>query len=72
MGDGKHLGIKITYKVQEKAEGLAQAFLIGKEFIGSSNVALILGDNLFHGETLETHFVEVKIKILEQLSLHIL
>ena len=56
LGDGNHLGIKITYQVQQKAEGLAQAFLIGKEFIGSSNVALILGDNLFHGETLETHF----------------
>ena len=58
LGDGNHLGIKITYQVQQKAEGLAQAFLIGKEFIGSSNVALILGDNLFHGETLETHFTK--------------
>ena len=42
--------------MQPKAEGLAQAFIIGKEFIGSSNVALILGDNLFHGETLEKLF----------------
>ena len=58
LDDGSHLGIKISYKVQKKAEGLAQAFLIGKEFIGSSNVALILGDNLFHGETLETHFAK--------------
>ena len=55
MGNGNHLGIKIAYEVQ-KAEGLAQAFIIGKEFIGSSNVALILGDNLFHGETLEISF----------------
>ena len=62
LGDGNHLGIKITYKVQQKAEGLAQAFLIGKDFIGSSNVALILGDNLFHGETLETHFAKSKHK----------
>ena len=62
LGDGNHLGIKITYEVQQKAEGLAQAFLIGKEFIGSSNVALILGDNLFHGETLETHFAKSKNK----------
>lgn len=62
LGDGKHLGIKISYKVQEKAEGLAQAFIIGKEFIGSSNVALILGDNLFHGETLETHFARSQNK----------
>ena len=58
LGDGNQLGIKISYKIQEKAEGLAQAFLIGKDFIGSSNVALILGDNLFHGETLETHFAK--------------
>ena len=36
---------------------MAQAFLIGKDFIGSSNVVLILGDNLFHGDTLETHFI---------------
>jgi len=62
LNDGSHLGIKISYKVQTKAEGLAQAFLIGKEFIGSSNVALILGDNLFHGETLETHFSKSQSK----------
>ena len=62
LGDGQHLGIKITYEVQEKAEGLAQAFLIGREFIGSSNVALILGDNLFHGETLEIHFAKSQEK----------
>ena len=62
LGDGHHLGIKITYEVQQKAEGLAQAFIIGKEFIGSSNVALILGDNLFHGETLENHFAKTQNK----------
>ena len=62
LGDGSHLGIKINYEIQQKAEGLAQAFLIGKEFIGSSNVALILGDNLFHGETLDTHFAKSKNK----------
>ena len=64
LGDGKHLGIKITYAIQQKAEGLAQAFLIGKKFIGSSNVVLILGDNLFHGETLETHFAKSRNKII--------
>jgi len=62
LGDGNHLGIKISYEVQQKAEGLAQAFLIGKRFIGTSNVALILGDNLFHGETLETHFARSQHK----------
>ena len=62
LGDGNHLGIKITYEVQEEAGGLAQAFIIGKNFIGSSNVTLILGDNLFHGETLETHFAKSQNK----------
>ncbi len=50
LGDGKNWGINIEYKVQLKPEGLAQAFIIGREFIGASNVALILGDNLFHGD----------------------
>ena len=52
LGDGSDLGIKLEYKVQEKPEGLPQAFLIGEKFIGKSNVALILGDNLFHGDFL--------------------
>ncbi len=56
LGDGSKLGIKISYAIQQKPEGLAQAFLIGKEFIKSSDVALILGDNLFHGDTLIKHF----------------
>ena len=50
LGDGSQWGINIRYEVQLKPEGLAQAFIIGKEFIGRSNVALILGDNLFHGD----------------------
>ncbi|MEN8200921.1 MAG: glucose-1-phosphate thymidylyltransferase RfbA [Thermodesulfobacteriota bacterium] len=49
FGDGSHLGITISYAVQPKPEGLAQAFVIGKDFIGSDNVALILGDNIFFG-----------------------
>ena len=50
LGDGSLYGINIQYKIQDKPEGLAQAFTIGKEFIGQSNVALILGDNLFYGQ----------------------
>ncbi len=49
LGDGTRFGIKLTYAVQPKPEGLAQAFLIGEEFIGSDKVALVLGDNIFYG-----------------------
>ena len=49
LGDGSDLGITLKYKVQEKPNGLVEAFLIGEEFIGNDNVALILGDNIFYG-----------------------
>lgn len=49
LGYGAHLGMKISYAVQPKPEGLAQAFLIGEAFISKEDVALILGDNIFHG-----------------------
>ena len=49
LGDGSKLGISFSYEVQEKPEGLAQAFIIGKKFIGKDSVALILGDNIFYG-----------------------
>ena len=52
LGDGQSLGIALSYAVQEKPDGLAQAFIIGEEFIGSDCVALILGDNIFHGSGL--------------------
>ena len=52
LGNGKHLGIAISYEIQEQPEGLAQAFIIGKDFIGDDCVALILGDNIFHGSGL--------------------
>lgn len=50
LGDGSSLGIKLSYAVQHKPRGLADAFIIGEEFIGSDNVALILGDNIFYGQ----------------------
>ena len=49
LGDGSQLGIRLEYKVQEHPNGLAEAFIIGEEFIGDDNVCLILGDNVFYG-----------------------
>lgn len=53
LNDGSHLGVKFTYAVQEKPNGLAEAFIIGKDFIGTSPVCLVLGDNIFYGNQLE-------------------
>ena len=53
LGDGKRFGINITYLIQDYPNGLAEAFIIGEEFIGKSNVTLILGDNIFYGEALK-------------------
>lgn len=50
LGDGSELGITLSYKVQKYPNGLAEAFIIGEEFIGTDNVALILGDNIFFGQ----------------------
>jgi len=52
FSDGSHLGLKIQYQIQEKPEGIGQAFILGKEFIGDDSVALILGDNIFYGHDL--------------------
>ncbi len=52
FGDGSHLGLNFSYKVQDKPEGLAQAFIIGREFIGNDSVCLVLGDNIFYGQGL--------------------
>ena len=51
LGDGSHLGLKMEYAIQETPRGLADAFIIGEEFIGDDSVALILGDNIFYGQS---------------------
>ena len=63
LGDGSNFGISICYDIQKKPEGIAQSFQIGKDFIGSDSVCLILGDNLFYGHTLPEMLVEAKRKI---------
>jgi len=64
LNDGSELGIKISYKVQPNPDGLAQAFILGEEFIGEENVALVLGDNIFYG----SGFSEMLMKSVKTVS----
>ena len=60
LGDGSGFGIKLSYKVQPSPDGLAQAFLIGEEFIGDDSVAMVLGDNIFYGHGFGKMLAEAK------------
>ncbi len=65
LGDGREIGMQFSFAEQPKPEGLAQAFLIGEEFIGDDDVCLILGDNLFYGHNL-TRLLDDSVKVVRQ------
>ena len=58
LGDGSQFGLQLSYKVQPSPDGLAQAFILGEEFIGDDTAAMILGDNIFYGAGLGKHLKE--------------
>lgn len=60
LGNGSKFGIKLTYKIQKSPKGIAEAFIIGKKFIGKHSVALILGDNIFYGDKLYNKLIAEK------------
>ena len=68
LGDGTNLGIKITYEFQFKPGGIAESFIIGKDFIGPDNVCLILGDNIFHGKNFISQLETAKNYLTEGFS----
>lgn len=62
FGDGSKLGLRMEYKIQEKPRGLADAFIIGADFIGKDSVCLVLGDNVFYGQSFSSILAEAKCK----------
>lgn len=66
FGTGEHLGMKFSYAVQEKPRGLADAFIVGKDFIGDDNVALVLGDNIFYGQSFSSTLKRARKTVEEE------
>ena len=60
FGDGNRIGVKFTYMIQNQPRGLADAFILGEEFIGNDNVCLILGDNIFYGQTITSTLISAR------------
>lgn len=65
LGDGSAYGIELTYAEQPRPEGLAQAFIIGREFIGSDDICMVLGDNLFHGSSFATQLAAARDNVTQ-------
>ena len=68
LGDGSQFGVKFSYKVQPSPDGLAQAFILGKEFIGNDTVAMVLGDNIFYGAGFSKQLKEATKKAQEGIA----
>ena len=66
LGDGGQFGVSFSYAVQEKPNGIAEAFIIGEEFIGNDSSCLILGDNIFHGSNFKESLIDAKISAEEE------
>lgn len=62
LGDGSHFGVNLQYEIQSSPDGLAQAFLIGEDFIGNDNVCLVLGDNIFYGQSFSKSLSQAAMK----------